>query len=412
MSGTILFVVGQTNNCKVGLPPTAYLDDFNTRAIQVGKLDNVRLIAFSPDGKLYAVCGRELYAGPMPTDPSQNWLNEAKRVGKCDWDGFKLIFFHPNGMLYAVTHKGELFHGPSPSNEHKSWLFSEAKKIGAGGWNMFVALFFDQSGTLYGVTKDRFVKRSPPSSTSEKWYQTSTTIGLGSGWSNLSHFMAFNPDGNLWCVSKDDGKIFTASPPTHAQDDWISRAKNLGVAYHNYKLMSFTTEKTIQRILDLEFLVDIGKIISLNTELVAEQVYDNTTSSVTLDATFTVNKSYEATSSFTQEHGLTFGFNAETTFQTGIPIIVAGSLNVGLEMSTTHNWCFTGSNTNKTDFSTQFHFRVAPGKAVRQTVLVQKAITDVPYRAKVCTLFGNETTMCGMWKGACYFNLHVKQVDV
>lgn len=238
----ILFTVDNQGVIRAGRPPAAYDDDFTSRARVLGKLSDVSHVLFSPEGLLYVVKGSEIYRGPMPSDPSKNWLQDtAKRVGKTDWGRFERLFFHPKGALYATTHEGELYTGPPPANEDQSWLYTKATKVGNNGWDWFHALFFDPQGVLHAVTEDTFFKRSPPMSAEDNWIGGSQAISRGSVWSGRSHFMSFTPDGNLWYVSKSDGKIYTASPPTRVDDNWLGRAQNLGHSYF-FKFMAFTRE--------------------------------------------------------------------------------------------------------------------------------------------------------------------------
>lgn len=411
-SDVILFTVNNEGICRAGLTPADYLDDYTNRAVNLGKLSNLSHVVFSPDGNMYAVKGHEIYTGPMPSNPSKNWLQHtAKRVGKTDWDRFSRLFFHPNGTLYAVTHKGELYKGPPPTNENVTWLYTEATNIGRYGWNAFHALFFDPQGILHGVTDDKFVKKSPPTSPDEEWLKASQTIGKGSGWSGLSHWMSFSRDGNLWCVTTGEGKIFMASPPTYEDDNWIGRAQHLGIGY-NFPFMALTRDKTVKSFVTFDFQPDVGKILSTVPEVVAEQVYDNRHSTSPLNSVFTFNKTMVAESSFSHEHGFTIGVDTEVTFQTGVPFIAEGSVKVGISASTTHKWTFTEVNRTETQYSMSQTFQVAPGKAVRQKAVVQRAELTIPYVANVRTLFNCEGTMKGTWNGVTYFNLSVVQEDL
>ncbi|XP_068122379.1 tachylectin-2-like [Hyperolius riggenbachi] len=412
MSNFMLFALQTSNKFIVGLPPSN-LYNFHGQAMELGKMKDARLVAYSPDDRLYVVRGRDLYRGPVRVSSEEKWFKEAEKVEKkSNWKQFKFIFFHPDGRLYAATFQGDLFEGPAPTNKNESWLSKQAQKIGAGKWNLFTALFFDGDGVLHGVTKSDFLKRTPPTKADEDWIGTSTTIGLGNVWSELSHFMAFDPSGNLWCVSKENGNIFMGPPPTHAQENWLGRAMNLGTGYHQYRILMLIPDHSIERITSLDFLVNEGRVISVGPELVTEQIYDNKLSSVSLQATFTVSKTYEASSSFSHDHGLSCNVKAKANIKAGIPTIISGSLEVGIDRSTEQNWNITKTNTNKVEFSNQFHFQVPPGKALKQMALVQKAMVEVPYRASVRTTFSNETTISGLWKGVCYFNLYVKQADI
>ncbi|XP_069478113.1 tachylectin-2-like isoform X2 [Ambystoma mexicanum] len=408
----VLFTVDKGNQCKAGLPPADFKDSYNSRAQKVGILANVSKIAFGLDDKLYAVRGSELFQGTMPSSEGMDWFQGATRVGKTDWDRFRFILFHPKGTLYVVTREGELYKGPTPTNENVPWLYSQAKKIGNSGWEVFHALFFDHEGMLHGVTSDTFVKDFPPTGVDKYWLRDATRIGNGPSWEKLSHFMAFTPDGNLWAVDKKNGDIYTGPPPTHKYEKWQDRAKKLGYNYNMYKVLAFTRDKTIMKILNLDFLTDIGTIFNEGIEVVAEQDYDNKDSSTPLNSTFKFDKTYTQESTFSHDHGFAIAVGAETSFKTGIPFIAEGQLKISLSASTTHNWNFGEKNTTTTNFSLSSNFVVQPGKAVHQKAVVKKAKIDVPYCATILTIFGYKTTISGIWKGVCYFNLRVKQTDV
>ncbi|KAM4810492.1 uncharacterized protein WCC33_019214 [Rhinophrynus dorsalis] len=278
---TIIFVIDYDNTVKAGLPPKNQLDNFSGRSQVLGKINNIRLIAFNPEGELYAVSGSDLYTGPMPSNINQDWFTSAKRVGKAEWDQFHVLFFHSNGLLYGVTKSGEFYQGPAPQNENISWIYRQATLIGKKGWNAYNSLFFDKEGTLYAVsTEDALIKGKPPTKPDEDWHNSTTTIGK-CGWIGLSHFMAVDDEGKLWCVNRENGNIYRGSMPTDANTNYFQTAEFLGHSY-NYKLMSFARDKTIQSINSFEFLPDEGKTISQSVELVEDKIYDNRKSTTLL----------------------------------------------------------------------------------------------------------------------------------
>ncbi|KAM8939604.1 uncharacterized protein RCH25_053298 [Pelodytes ibericus] len=406
---TLLFAV-RDYTARAGLPPTNYLDNFNTRSAIVGKLPNVSKIAFNPEGELYAIRGSELHTGPMPSSGNQDWFSSAKRVGKVDWDKMKSLFFDRKGLMYAVTKDGAFYKGPAPSNENVSWLYGQATQIGNKGWNTFAALFFDLKDVLYAVTdNDKLVMRSPPIKVDDNWLASSTTIGTN-GWYALSHFMDVSPDGDLWCVDTKNGKIYKGAIPTKSNDNFMARAENLGYGYNIFPCLAFTIDKTIQSIVSLEFLPDSGKVLSQGVEVVQSQVYNNK-SGTPLKHTFSFSKTLTETSSFTQEHGFTVAIGMELTFKTGVPVIAEGEAKISIDMSTTHTWSFTKTNETQTTFSSSTDVEVPAGKGIRMVASVSKGEMDVPYRAQILTLFGYTTTIQGMWKGATHYNLMVTQED-
>ncbi|CAH2299282.1 Hypothetical predicted protein [Pelobates cultripes] len=404
---TLLFAVKDYIG-RAGLPPKNLLDNFDARSSIVGKLNNVSKIAFNPEGVLFAVRGTELFMGAMPSNPNLDWFSTAKRVGKTDWDGFKCLFFDPNGLLYAATKKGEFYKGPAPSNENVSWLYGQATKIGTAGWNTFDALFFDPKGILYAVTgDDKLVTRSPPTKPDDNWLDSSKTIGKG-GWRILTHFMAFTLESDLWCVDSKNGSIYKGPAPTIADTNYIEKAEKLGWGYNVYPLLSFTIDKTMQSIVSFEFLPDSGKILSQGTEVVQTQIYNNK-SSTPLKHTFSFSKTMTESSTFSQEHGFTVSVGAEMGFKAGVPFIGEMETKISINMSTTHNWNFTKTNETQTTFSSSTDVEVPGGQSIRMVASVTKGEMDVPYCAKIRTLFGYETTVKGTWKGVTHYNLMVSQ---
>ncbi|XP_053306052.1 tachylectin-2-like [Spea bombifrons] len=408
---TVLFALAGDFTVRVGLPPKNRMDSYNTRAASFGKLNDASKVLFNPKGELYVVRGGDLYTGHMPSRAVEDWYSAAKRVGKGDWSKFKFLFFHPDGTLYGATHAGEFYKGPVPTNENVSWLYGQATMIGTYNWNRFDALFFDADGIMYGVTDtDKFLKRSPPTYPEDEWMSTSTTIGDG-GWSRLTHFMGFSPDRMLWCVDKYNGNIYKGPPPTKKDTGYLKKAEQLGWDYNKFRVFCFTKDKTIQSMLSFEFLIDSGRITSESVEVVKKQIYDNRGSSTPLKHTFTFNKTMKETSEFTHAHGFNFEMGTELTFKNGIPGMAEGGTKITMKFSTTHNWSFTTTNETETSFSSSTEVELEGGKAIRVVASVKKAEMDVPYRARVRTLFGYETTIEGVWKGVSHYDLVVKQED-
>uniref|UniRef100_A0A8C5QPC6 Tachylectin 2 domain-containing protein n=1 Tax=Leptobrachium leishanense TaxID=445787 RepID=A0A8C5QPC6_9ANUR len=406
---TILFAV-RGSSASAGLPPKNISDSFYDRSTIVGLLNNVSKIAFNPDGKLFAVRGAELYRGSMPSNADQDWFSTAKRVGKTNWDSLKLIIFDPQGVLYAATKDGEFYKGPAPSNENVSWLYGEATKVGTSGWSKFNNLFFDLKGNLYAVTEsDKLVMGSPPTKPDASWLDSSTTVGKG-GWRVLSHFMAVSPDGALWCVDSSNGNIYKGPIPTKDDTSYLDRAEKLGYSYNMYPLMSFTIDKTMLSIVSCEFLPELGKITSQNTEVVQTQIYVNRSSSP-LKHTFTFSKTLIEISAFSQDHGFTLAVGAEMKFKGGVPFIAETEAKISVNLSTTHNWNFKEENRTQTTFSSSTGVEVPAGCAIRMIASVTKGEMEMPYRMVIRTLFGFKTTIPGIWRGVNHYNLMVTQED-
>ncbi|XP_068130215.1 tachylectin-2-like [Hyperolius riggenbachi] len=409
MTNFLLFALFNSE-ILVGLPPSNPSDNFHARSMKLGRMDSARLVAYSPDGLLYVVRGADLYRGPVPASFKQNWFDEAQQVGQNDWDQFKSIFFRPNGHLYAVTLFGKFYEGPPPTNKLETW---KAKKIGAVAWQTFSALFFDGNGILYAADESNLLKQEPPTSADEPWTQTSTIIGSGN-WSSLSHLMAFDPNGNLWCVSKVGGRMYMGRRPPMMTNvnNWTQKVKSLGVDYNNYGSLMFIQDRTIQSITSLEFLAGRGRVLSASNEVVAERVYNNKGSSIDLETTYVVKKTYEVTSSFSLDDNFIFDAGGVAVVKGAVPVITSRSKAFEIDRSTTYTWDLTKTNTHKVELCKPFPSRVPPRKAVKETFVVQKAVVEVPYHANVTTHFNFTTTISGVWKGVSYFDLHVERVDV
>ncbi|KAM4807597.1 uncharacterized protein WCC33_003288 [Rhinophrynus dorsalis] len=359
---------------------------------------------------MYVVRNDELYTGPMPTFGNHDWFSAAKRVGRYEWNNYAFLFFHPTGLLYVVTKGGELYKGPAPHNENLSWIYRQATLIGRSKWNEFKALCFNPYGHLFGVTNtDRLVGGNPPANADVSWLLHCQQYGSG-GWITLSKFLGFTPDNSLWCVNKDNGNIYKGPLPG-TDPSYLNRAQMLGWNYNKFKFLALTNDKTIQTILNFEFLPESGKILSQSNEVVEEKIYDNRKSSSTLNHTFTFNKTLTESSEFAHDHGFSVASGIEVTFKGGIPHVAEGGLSLSVKTTTTHNWKFNEKNETQVTFSTSTSVELEGGKAIRIVASVMKAKMDVPYRANVRTIFGNEVVIHGTWRGSRHYNLKVSQED-
>ncbi|XP_063315827.1 uncharacterized protein LOC134615269 [Pelobates fuscus] len=407
---TILFAVDKHFVAKAGLLPRNSLDKFETRSSTVGKLKDVSKIVFSPEGELFAVRGGDMYRGSMPSNGKLDWFSKARRVGRREWDQFKFLLFDPNGILYAATKDGKLYKGPKPDNENVSWINDQATKIGIRMWDYFDALFFDPEGTLYAVTHSGSLEmRSPPSDIEDNWIGSSTNLAH-EGWSDLSHFIAFSTEGDLWCVDSSNGNIYKGQAPTNGLTSFVRAAKKFSWNYDMYPFLSLTIDKTIQSIVSFEFLPNSGKILSRDTEVLQSLIYNNK-SSVPAKFTFSFTKSISETSTLTHQHGYSGATGQEITFKAGTPLIDEEGVKISGSGSSAHTWNFTGNNETQTTFSSSADIEVPGGKTIRMVASVTKGGMEVPYRAIICTMFGKQTTIQGMWKGFNHYNLMITQED-
>ncbi|XP_069064751.1 uncharacterized protein [Pleurodeles waltl] len=406
-SDILLFMVDGENTCRIGHPPQKSTDNYHTSAKKIGKIENACKITHSPDGKLYVVHGSHLYEGPFPNCEGMNWFKGARRIGKEEWDNFKLITFDLDGKLYAVTHEGDLFKGHPPSNENESWI-DKAKKIGGGKWNALTALFFDPKGMFYALTSDKFVKGPCPTEADKNWLDHAEVIG-GSTWATLSHLIAFSPDGDLWCVNRSNGEIFAGPPPTNKTENWQDKAQKLGTGYQVYKYLSFLQDKTIMKILCLRFLIENGNILNQKAEVVEEKVFDNKGGNQPLNLKFEIDKTFMEKSVFSEEHGFKVGVDGKTTFKTGIPKLEKDGSTIGINIVSPHKWDLTKPNETEKQFILSVDLTIDPGKTERKKATVHRATLNIPYSATVLNLYGCKTMISGTWTGDCYYNLQVEQ---
>ncbi|XP_069488447.1 uncharacterized protein [Ambystoma mexicanum] len=404
-----LFTYDRKDTCRIGLPPVATEDLYHERAIKLGKVESTPHIIFNPKGQMFVTRGKELYKGPTPSAPWENWFEQAKCVGRSVWDQFQILCFSPAGDLYALTYPGILYKGPEPDNEHVPWLYSRAKVIDNLSQHSIFGLFFDPEGTLYGIVGEQ-LRRSPPLfKVDQDWLQNSIVVGA-SGWNRLFN-VRFSYDGNLWGISTY-GDLLTAPPPSDPNEDWQRTARKVGTLYRRYGHMSFIRDRTIKKVLHVEFLTDTGKVLSTEPMLVQEQSYNNKDSTTPMKELFEVNRVLVSESTFGHEHGFEFSLEAETTFESGLPFVAKGTVRLSATATTSHTWSLAETNRVETHFKRTSEVEVPPGKAVVRKAVAKKAIMDIPYEARVLTVFGNEEIVCGTWKGTSVFDLEVKQVDL
>ncbi|KAJ1211535.1 hypothetical protein NDU88_006893 [Pleurodeles waltl] len=408
----VLFTVDEKNICRVGLPPKDAEDDFHARAVNIGKFENASKIAYSPDGKIYAVRGEQLYEGLLPSSVGVDWFSEAQLVGNSGWDQFKLIFFHPSDRLYAVTHDGHLYKGIPPTIEDESWINSQAKRLNGERWNEFTTLFYDPMGMLYGATPEKLVKGIYPNSTTTNWVENAEEVGNGPCWGLLSHFMAFTPDDHMWCVNKSTGEMLTGPPPTNSAENWEDNAQKLGSGFQVYKHLLLMKDKTINTIQNLTFLPGIAKTSEEQVVKVKEQNYNNKEGSASLSCTFEFETSFTENYTFSKEHGLQAGAGADPTFTIGMPTIAEDGLMVFLNKKSQQKWNIMQNNTIQFPFSLSTNFDLPAGTAVTLKATLQKATMKVPYRAAITTMFGNKVAISGMLTGVGYYNLQIQQDEV
>ncbi|XP_078530720.1 uncharacterized protein LOC144817780 [Lissotriton helveticus] len=407
---TVFFCVDEHKTCKIGIPPAAEGDNYHQRAIELGKLENVRHVFFNPKGEMFVVRGHELYKGPTPSGQWNDWFQLAKCIGRGNWDEVKFPFFTPGGVLYAITFAGALVRGPEPNNKHVSWIHKHATTLGSFKYYFPDAIFSDPEGIIYASWQGSLYKIIPSKSEGGSADLLKEKVGR-SGWEALSVFMGCSYEGDLWCVASD-GKMYSGPLPTDEEESWFERAKRMGSNFHLYDHMNFTHDKTIQKVLRLDFLVDNGKILDTAPELVAQQEYDNKDSSIPLNSTFEIDKTVTAESQFSHEHGFEIGIEAETTFTAKLLGIAESSVRIAVNASTSHTWNLTDINTIQTHYKLSFNFEVPPGKAVRQKAVVKRANIKVPYTAEVLTVFGYKTMVTGEWTATSFFNLQIRQEDM
>uniref|UniRef100_A0A8C5PN51 Tachylectin 2 domain-containing protein n=1 Tax=Leptobrachium leishanense TaxID=445787 RepID=A0A8C5PN51_9ANUR len=406
-SETLLFCVTQRDYVAgAGLPPKHNNDNFMARAVLVGILKDASRVFFSPEGELFSIRGGFLYRGHMPVSSGQDWFNTAKKVGQYDWGFYRIVTFDPQGSLYAIAQDGSLYKGPAPSNAYISWQYRQATKIGSGSWNSLLGLFFDPQGIMYAVRSDgKLVRRSPPTSVQDNWLGTATQVG-NDNWSQYTRFLAFSPQGDLWGVNKD-GRMYTWPGATVNPSYPHREAIAMGSGFSSCRFIAFTIDTTLRSIERFDFLPESAKIVSMSPDLLTSETYINESSQM-LRYTFSVYKEVTQSSSFSQGHSFTV--ETSVTFSAGIPVInVNGS--VSIDTSKTETWNFTQTNEKKETFSGKSDVTVLPHSAIRVKASVTKGEILVPYRATIRTIFGNVSTIEGMYQGTSFYDLNVSQED-
>ncbi|CAH2299203.1 Hypothetical predicted protein [Pelobates cultripes] len=328
-----------------------------------------------PEGELFAVRRGDVYRGNIPSQQGLDWFNVAKKVGKVYWSNFRFILFDPNGVLYAVTGKGDIYKGPAPTNANMPWLYRQATKIG--------------------------------SDSKDDWFATCIPVG-NENWFQLTHFMAFSPDGSFWCVNDSTGYMYKWSSQAVHSNFPQKDAQSMGWGYSAGLFFAFTCDKIISSIESLEFLPDDGKIVSQGDSVLEKQIYRNS-SDTPLKHLFTVSKTVKSSSTFSEEHGFTVQAGVELTFKAGVPYVAQTGGKISVNTTTSHTWNFTKTNEIETLFSGTTEVTLEPHTSVRVTASITKGEMDVPYRARVKTMLGNETTIEGIWKGSSCFDLMVSQ---
>uniref|UniRef100_A0A8C5PNJ3 Tachylectin 2 domain-containing protein n=1 Tax=Leptobrachium leishanense TaxID=445787 RepID=A0A8C5PNJ3_9ANUR len=406
---TVLFVVTKKEyTAGVGIPPCNEEDNYLYRANPVGKLMNATKMLFSPGGELFVVRGGDLFRGHMPVTDGQEWFDLAKKVGKVDWGNIKFLCFDPEGDLYAVTNNGDFYKGPAPTNENMPWLYRQATKIGAGNWNSLHALFFDPDGLLYAVRADgKLVRGSPPTCPEDDWLNTAAQVG-NDNWLHFTNFIAFSPEGELWCVHNSTGRLFKWPPATMSRPDFPHcEAMPVGQGFSACCFMAFTTDKTIRCIEHFEFLPDLGKIVSVVPEVLVSQIYKNN-SGEELVHSFTMSREVIESSTFSQDHGFMVAPGAKITFQDPIPFIDEAEISLN---SATRTWNFTKTTEAKITFSASMNINVQPHSSMRAVVSVTKGEMEIPYRARVRTLFGYEANIEGTFNGTTFYDQNISLDD-
>ncbi|XP_069832340.1 natterin-4-like isoform X2 [Dendropsophus ebraccatus] len=268
----------------------------------------------------------------------------------------------------------------------------------------------DTETLLLAVTKDFNVQIGlPPRNRLDIFNKRASILGKVN---NASKVACSPKDNKLWAVDQSNGNFYRGDKPSPENPLYIHNADIVGWKYNAYKCLSFTKDKTIRSIISFEFLIDEAKVTSEKPEHLQTEDYVNKKSKTTLKRTFVVSKSVTESSTFSHEHGFTFGFGVETTFKAGIPKVAEEKVKITMNTSTTNNWKLTETNETTTLYESITNVEVPPGKSLRVKSSVTKAEMNVPYKLVARTLFGAKVEVCGMWKGVSHYNMTVIQEDI
>jgi hypothetical protein len=173
----------------------------------------------------------------------------------------------------------------------------------------------------------------------------------------------------------------------------------------------YTKSKTVASISEFYWSIDNAKILDTAPDIIAQETYDNSGSSVPLVAKFSFQRDITNTSTFSQEQGYSVKVGEEITFKSGTPVL-SSEEKISLEATTSNTWSFGESNSTMQRYTHESDVTVPPFKKQKRVATVTRGNLDVPYRALIIADDRSQKWIEGTWKGVSTVNLIESQADI
>jgi hypothetical protein len=155
---------------------------------------------------------------------------------------------------------------------------------------------------------------------------------------------------------------------------------------------------------DVVYQTDLSKIFDTKPVSLASQSVSNY-SDTPQTMTIQITQSYNTTSSWSQTDGITVG--AKTSFQTGIPFIAEGKIEISA--SETHSWTSGTSETTTQTFTASVPVTCPAKSKISSRVTFHQSKMDIPWRAKAAwravTDQTSVTDIGGTWDGTTVYDV-------
>lgn len=160
-------------------------------------------------------------------------------------------------------------------------------------------------------------------------------------------------------------------------------------------------------ICNVRFTVNQGRVLHSGPELLLVKMYDNSGSSVALTGKFELSKTITETNSFTHQHQVTLGVDAQVSVN--LPFVSAGII---VSSSSSRSVSLTRENSKDVTYTYSSSVNVPPGHAIVKRATITRATLSVPWTGTVVNGLGAVKSISGQWTGIDTYNLRVVQTDV
>lgn len=160
-------------------------------------------------------------------------------------------------------------------------------------------------------------------------------------------------------------------------------------------------------ICNVRFTVNQGRVLHSGPELLLVKMYDNSGSSVALTGKFELSKTITETNSFTHQHQVTLGVDAQVSVN--LPFVSAGII---VSSSSSHSVSLTRENSKAVTYTYSSSVNVPSGHAIVKRATITRATLSVPWTGTVVNGLGAVKSISGQWTGIDTYNLRVVQTDV